>query len=275
MSSSFDPTKLATSTISQFDGTNYKKWSDVIRAFLRYQGVWYLIQGYGSTATVPVPGLARPIAATDTPTATEIAAQAAWDEKNDKALGIIQLYVAQNLRHLVDDKFLALDAWTAIKAGYEKPGAVGAFVNVAGIEVKPQLLALLMINALPKSYQTIAGTILTTQTDVTLLTAALIKPKIVEEEQRRVANRTQIARVSKAPLLDNKCEKCGRKNHTTEQHWDTKPVNSGSSSGNGNNTQQQQQDGGKRKKEKGKGKAKDNTAMTTQTVNTIRIVDSS
>ncbi|EKM49060.1 uncharacterized protein PHACADRAFT_79227, partial [Phanerochaete carnosa HHB-10118-sp] len=238
MSSSSDLTKLATSTIPQFDGTNYKKWSDAIRAFLRYQGVWYLIQGYGSTATVPVPGLARPIAATGTPTATEILAQAAWDEKNDKALGIIQLYVAQNLRHLVDDKFLALDAWTAIKAGYEKPGAVGAFVNAAGIEVKPQLLALLMINALPKSYQTIAGTILTTQTDVTLLTAALIKPKIVEEEQRRVANRTQIARVSKAPLLDKKCEKCGRKNHTTEQHWDTKPANSGSSSGNGNNTQQ-------------------------------------
>ncbi|EKM50523.1 uncharacterized protein PHACADRAFT_200473 [Phanerochaete carnosa HHB-10118-sp] len=107
MSSSSDPTKLATSTIPQFDGTNYKKCS---------------------TVTVPVPGLARPIAATGTPTATEIAAQAAWDEKNDKALGIIQLYVAQNLLHLVDDKFLALDAWTAIKAGYEKPGVVGAFV---------------------------------------------------------------------------------------------------------------------------------------------------
>ncbi|EKM49035.1 uncharacterized protein PHACADRAFT_202096 [Phanerochaete carnosa HHB-10118-sp] len=76
-------------TIPQFDGTNYKKWSDAIRAFLRYQGVWYLVQGYGFTATVPVPGLARPIAATGTPTATEIAAQAAWDEKNDKALGII------------------------------------------------------------------------------------------------------------------------------------------------------------------------------------------
>ncbi|EKM52169.1 uncharacterized protein PHACADRAFT_72721, partial [Phanerochaete carnosa HHB-10118-sp] len=241
MSSSSDPTKLATSTIPQFDGTNYKKWSDAIRAFLRYQGVWYLIQRYGSTATVPVPSLARPIAATGTPTATEIAAQAAWDEKNDKALGIIQLYVARNLPHLIDDKFLALDAWTAIKAGYKKPRVVGAFsnqVNTVGIEVKPQLLALLMINALPKSYQTIAGTILTTQTDVTLLTAALIKPKIFEEEQRCVANRTQIARVSKAPLLDKKCEKCGRKNHTTEQHWDTKPANSGSSSGNGNNTQQ-------------------------------------
>ncbi|EKM51135.1 uncharacterized protein PHACADRAFT_199968 [Phanerochaete carnosa HHB-10118-sp] len=114
MSSSSDPTKLATSTIPQFDGTNYKKWSDAIQAFLRYQGVWYLIQGYGSTVTVPVPGLARPIPATD--------------EKNDKVLGIIQLYVAQNLCHLVDDKFSALDAWTAAKAGYEKPGVVGTFV---------------------------------------------------------------------------------------------------------------------------------------------------
>jgi hypothetical protein len=53
---------------------------------------------------------------------------AAWDEKNDKALGTILLYVAPNLKHHVDKAYMALEAWNTLAAEYEKPGAVGAFV---------------------------------------------------------------------------------------------------------------------------------------------------
>lgn len=117
-----------------------------------------------------------------TVTAEKLAAQAAWDKKNDKALGALQLYVAQNLRHLIDNEYTVLVAWTTIKNQYKKPGAVGTFVafqqlfntmlsdsallgpqidavveklamvNAAGIEIKPQLVALTIVNALPKSY---------------------------------------------------------------------------------------------------------------------------
>ena len=38
MLSSSDPTKLSTSTILQFNGTNYKQWSDAIKAFLADSG---------------------------------------------------------------------------------------------------------------------------------------------------------------------------------------------------------------------------------------------
>lgn len=53
---------------------------------------------------------------------------ARWDEKNDKALGTILLYLASNLKHLVANKYTALEAWIILQDGYEKPGAVGAFV---------------------------------------------------------------------------------------------------------------------------------------------------
>ena len=69
----------------------------------------------------------RPTLST-TPTPAEITAQAAWDEKNDKALGSIQLYVVQNLRHMMDGEYLAATAWKKIADEYKKPGVVGAFV---------------------------------------------------------------------------------------------------------------------------------------------------
>lgn len=303
MSSSSDPTKLATSTIPLFNGSNYKQWSDAIRAFLRFSGVWFLIQGYGSTIAQAQPGMARPTVGT-TPTTAELAAQASWDEKNDKALGIIQLYVAQHLRHHVDDKTTALDAWNAIKDGYEKPGAVGAFVafqklfnaqlsdasplgpqidallkaanqvNAAGIDVKEQLISLLIINCLPKSYQALSSTILATTPDIKLLKPSDVRPKIVEEEVRRQSNRLQVNRISKAPILEKKCAKCGRNNHMTENHWEKKPEASGSSSGQQQGQQQQglSQGGGRRKKGKGKGNGQQNNTVAGVTVAPIEVV---
>ena len=229
MSSSSDPTKLTSAVIPKFDGTNYKVWADALRSFLRYQGLWFLIQGYGSTAQQALPGMPRPTLSA-TPTPAEQAAQAAWDEKNDKALGSIQLYVAQNLRHMVDGEYYAADAWKKIADEYQKPGVVGAFVafqqfiglhmsdasalgpqidsiiekaaqvNAAGIELKEQLVALTIVNALPKSYQLLSSTILATM-DLATLQPNKVRPKIVEEEQRRLANKVSVSRVSKAPQL--------------------------------------------------------------------------
>ena len=127
MSSSSDLTKLMTAVIPKFDGTNYKVWPNALRSFLQYQGLWFLIEGYGSTAQQALSGMARPTLSA-TPTLAEIMAQAAWDEKNDKALGSIQLYVAQNLRHMVDGEYLAATTWKKIVDEYKKPRVVGAFM---------------------------------------------------------------------------------------------------------------------------------------------------
>ena len=306
MSSYSDPTKLATSTIPKFDSTNYKVWTDSLRSFLRYNGLWFLIEGYSSAISQKQSGMSRPTVST-TPTPTEITAQATWDEKNDKVLGSIQLYVAQNLHHMVDNEYLTAIAWKKITDEYEKPRVVGAFVafqqfiglhmsdalalgpqidsiiekavqvNTAGIELKEQLVALAIVNALPKSYQLLSSTILAT-VDLTTLKPATVWPKIVEEEQWRLANKVRVSRVSKASQLGTKCEKCGCNSHTTEQHWNKKPSGSAQpqsqagGSGGGQTQGQVQGEGGGKKKQAKKAKKQQNNTATVATVNTLEIV---
>lgn len=188
--SSSDRTK-AFANILTFNGINYREWANAIRAFMLFNCVWFLIEGHRSTSARQVAGMNRP---TPIPPAIDVIGNinevARWDEKNDKALGTILLYLAPNLKHLVANKYTALEAWTTLQDGYKKPGAVGAFVafqklfnttlsdtstlgsqidsmieaasqvNNVGIEVNVQLLSLLIINCLPKSYQQLAGTIL-------------------------------------------------------------------------------------------------------------------
>jgi hypothetical protein len=108
-----------------FNGLNYCEWADAIKSFMQYNSVWFLIEGYGSNATTKQPGMPRPTLATNSSNAAKVAA---WDEKNDKALGTILLYVAPNLKHHVDKAYTALEAWNTLAAEYKKPGAVGAFV---------------------------------------------------------------------------------------------------------------------------------------------------
>ena len=191
-----------TAVISKFNETNYKVWADALQSFLWYQRLWFLIQGYGSTAQQAVPGIPRP-ALSATPTPEEITTQAVWDKKNDKALDSIQLYIVQNLRHMVDGEYKAATAWKKIVDEYEKPEVVGAFVafqqfiglhmsdasvlgpqidsiiekaaqvNAVGIELKEQLVALTIVNALPKSYQLLSSTILATVDLATLKPATV------------------------------------------------------------------------------------------------------
>ena len=104
--SSSDKTKVTTS-LPSFNGTNYREWADAIKAFMRFNGTWFLIEGYGSKKGTIVPGMARPTPTTSPINAAEVAA---WDEKNDKALGTILLYVEKNLKHHVEDAYTALEA---------------------------------------------------------------------------------------------------------------------------------------------------------------------
>jgi hypothetical protein len=92
---------------------------------MQYNSVWFLIEGYGSTATTKQPGMPRPMLATNSSNAAEVAA---WNKKNDKALGTILLYMAPNLKHHVDKVYMALKAWNTLATEYEKPRAVGAFI---------------------------------------------------------------------------------------------------------------------------------------------------
>ena len=151
-----------------------------------------------------------------------------------------------------------------------------AQINAAGIELKEQLVALTIVNTLPKSYQLLSSTILAT-VDLTTLKLSTVQPKIIEEEQRCLANKVSVSRVSKALQLSMKCKKCGRNNYTTKQHWDKKPSglaqpqSQASDSGGGQTQGQVQGEGGRKKKRAKKAKKQLNTATVT-TMNMLEIV---
>ena len=150
-------------------------------------------------------------------------------------------------------------------------------VNAAGINLKEQLVALTLVDALPKSYQLLSSTILAT-VDLTTLKPATVWPKIVKEEQQCLANKVSVSRISKAPQLGTKCEKCEHNNHTTEQHWDKKPSRSAQpqsqagGSGGGQTQRQAQGEGGGKKKQAKKAKKQQNSTAVVATVNALEIV---
>ena len=285
------------------DGTNWNRFETPMKSYLRSHGCWFLIEEYGYTPrwTTPPTGTLRP-----TPSNTNAEEVAKWDEKNDRAIGLILLHLAEHIMHTVAHLSTAKAIWDELKRVYAKPGSVGAFVHFQqlfnstlsdksplrpqldaiqefanrvkndGIDVKDNLLALLMVNALPESYQSIGGTILATFTDISTLKPSDIIQRIHEEEQRRISNKIQISKVA----LQKHCDKCGKNNHTTEQHWPDgkRPTKKSSSdgkaqqSGQGNQGGQADQDGEKKKKKK-KGKGKGQANANTIQANELTIVD--
>ena len=83
--------------------------------------------------------------------------------------------------------------------------AFSSEVTNAGIKIEENLLALFIINCLPKSYAAVGSTILSASSDISKLKPGEVRGKIVEEESRRVANKTQISRVSTAPQHKKWC----------------------------------------------------------------------
>src|SRR5688572_19171463 len=263
-----DPAKISTSTIPIFDGSNYQAWYNSLRGIFRLSGVWDIVEANNGVPTL------RPTSGADE--------QSAWDEKNNKALGYMSVYMNPSLQHLIGDESVAATVWKNIKDKYGKPGGVGAFVYFqqlfrttlndskplrpqiteleaarqrttnAGIKVDDMFMALLILTSLPESYSNISGTILATIPDISAITPNDVIPKIIEEESLRNAasNNSEMNRVIHAK--PQKCNKCGKTNHTTENHWpDGKPP----AKGNG-------------KKKKKKKKDSNATATTTDTATT-------
>ena len=108
------------------DGTNWNRFETPMKSYLRYHGCWFLIEEYGYTpgGTTPPTGTLRP-----TPSNTNAEEVAKWDEKNDRAIGLILLHLAEHIMHTVAHLSTAKAIWDELKRVYAKPGSVGAFVH--------------------------------------------------------------------------------------------------------------------------------------------------
>lgn len=204
-----------------------------------------------------------------------IAAQAKYDEKNNKALGYMTMSMQHSYHHILEGETRAFAIWDKMKELYGKVGLVSGFssfqslfnyrcdgskaicpqithmenlhhkVTQSGITISDMWFSLIILNSLPQSYQMLGTTILLMRTAMTDLVPVDIIAKIEEEETHCRSNKAgsdaQIHRISNTKTLTLKCtrEGCSRPegSHTTENHWENGkcPSASGSGSGSGGN----------------------------------------
>lgn len=147
----------------------------------------------------------------------------------------------------------------------------------AGLKLEDIIKVMIFLWAMPDSYDTTISAYVAT-IELKDLTMAKLIPKILDEERRRKGNEevsvskiTQTKRLPKGP-----CKKCSRTNHSTEQHWDTKPGSTqkkgqnNRNNGNKERSNQQQNNNGK-KQGNGYKKKKQNKGKGKATVNTLQV----
>ena len=122
-----------------FDGSNYRTWATSMTAFLCSQRLWGIFSGRESRP-LDLPSGRAAVAATGTspaqpaipaPTQEEVSerqrAQREWTEKDDQALGMVQLQLSHSLYSL--SGLSAYCTWRNLEEQFGKPGAAMIFAD--------------------------------------------------------------------------------------------------------------------------------------------------
>jgi hypothetical protein len=130
------------SDVKTLDGTNYQQWAPKMQAYLKSKELWYYVNSVKNRPScIPEPTL--PVLAEGSTTILSSARLAyeanlktyteerqlvlEWDTADDKALGIIQLRMADELQYLV--KGTACMTWENIKSQFDVSGPAAIFVD--------------------------------------------------------------------------------------------------------------------------------------------------
>jgi hypothetical protein len=143
--------------------------------------------------------------------------QIVWDRADNKALGIIQLQIADKLQYLVKDT--SLESWANIKSQFDVSGPTAIFVDFKyvinfkfdkrkepavqvaelntclnrlathGFNLDHRIQAMIILSGLPQSWDSVQGSILANH-DMGELDISVIMPILQEEWQRRQARRS-------------------------------------------------------------------------------------
>src|SRR6266566_793574 len=204
MSTSKDSMSLAAS-VATFDGTNWIMFERTTTAYLRIQGFADLID---STYKVPRPLEIKELSDN-------------YIKNNDKVMGYLTLRLVPSLQAIVSEYHTAREVWARLKTLYGTPGTALIFVDFMKvinwkfdashdpstsisqflsliqrlathkIDLPETVKAMFVLNALPKQWDGMASTMLTTFTTSTL-TVENLMPKIMEEWRRRGASSSSV-----------------------------------------------------------------------------------
>jgi hypothetical protein len=217
--------------VKTLDGTNYQQWAPKMKAYLMSKELWYYVNGETkrpSCVDAPVPPV--PERGSTTAGSSAIAAykaalktyneqrevQIVWDRADNKALGIIQLRMADKLQYLIKDT--SLQSWANIKSQFDVSGPAAIFVDFKfvinfkfddrkepaiqvaelntqlnrlathGFNLDYRIQAMIILSGLPQSWDSVQGSILANH-DMADLSISVIMPILQEEWQRRQARR--------------------------------------------------------------------------------------
>ena len=100
-------------------------------------------------------------------------------------------------------------------------------------KLSEDIATFIFCSSLPTSYQDLASQYLISIKDITKYELQKIIAQVIEEESRHkaqtnaVASGSQIHKFAQINKYNKHCDKCGRKNHNTVDHWDTPPNRTG------------------------------------------------
>ena len=151
-----------------------------------------------------------------------------------------------------------LHLWTALETKYGKAGGATTYLQVVSLykvhmtdsmallpqiqnfqENYEQILAnshsrisediatFIFCSSLPASYQDLASHYLTLIKDITKYSLQKIIARVIKEESRRKAQTNTVTswswihKFTQITKYNKHCNKCGRNNHNTVDHWDT------------------------------------------------------
>jgi hypothetical protein len=189
--------------VKTLDGTNYQQWAPKMKAYLMSKELWYYVNGETKQPSCmdapvpPVPERGSTTAGSSAITAYEAAlktyneqreVQIVWDRANNKALGIIQLRMADKLQYLIRDT--SLQSWANIKSQFDVSGPAAIFVDFKfvinfkfddrkepavqvaelntrlnhlathGFNLDYRIQAMIILSGLPQSWDSVQGSIL-------------------------------------------------------------------------------------------------------------------
>ena len=182
------------------------------------------------------------------------AAKVAWNKKNAQALGLIQMTMAPTLWQNYVTFGRAHLLWAQLETDFGRVGGASTYlqlVNMVKIEFTnltnlpsqiqkfletynritsnghsklPEDLATFMFcSSLPASYEPTAHQYLDSILTITNYKIQDIIARIMQEESRRkaqsITSSTSINKFSTVKNLSLKCVKCGKTNHSTQNHW--------------------------------------------------------
>ena len=254
---------LSKLNIDILNGSNWGTWSAQVQSAARILNCWDVIKGEVVVPVTTPPMyqlLTQPTAATQTNATLLVEELAAWTKKNSTALGVIQGKTSPAIWPNFVNHVETATLWAALETKYGKAGGATTYLQVVSLykvhmtdsspllpqiqafqenytrilvnghsKISEDIATFIFCSSLPTSYHDLTSQYLMSIEDITKYELQNIIAWVIEEESQRkvrtnaVTSGLWIHKFTQIKKYNKHCDKCGRNNHNTIDHWDTPP----------------------------------------------------